>query len=88
MKVNISKSAHNARKFPHQSVDVNTTSDFGFMQPMCGCIELAPKSTLVVQHRGFVRLHAMVAPTFGRVSECCYHYFVPIPCIWHPFESF
>lgn len=88
MKVNIGQSAHNARKFPHQSVDVNSTSDFGFMQPMCGCIELAPKSTLVVQHRGFVRLHAMVAPTFGRVSERCYHYFVPIPDIWHPFESF
>lgn len=88
MKVNIGLSSHNSRKFPHQSVDVNTTSDFGFMQPMSGCIELAPKSTLILQHRGFVRFHAMVAPTFGRVTQRTYHYFVPIADIWHPFENF
>lgn len=87
MKVSVGKVKHNSKKFPHQSVDVNTTSDFGFMQPMCGCVELIPNSTLVVQHKGFVRLHTMAAPTFGRVSARCYHYFVPIPDIWHPFEN-
>lgn len=87
MKVNIGRVKHNSKRFPHQSVDVNTTSDFGFMQPMCGCVELIPNSTLEVQHKGFVRMHTMAAPTFGRVSARCYHYFVPIPDIWHPFEN-
>lgn len=87
MKVNIGSVRHNSKKFPTQSVDINTTTDFGFMQPMCGTVELIPNSTLTVNHKGFVRMHTMVAPTFGRVSARMYHYFVPIADIWHPFEN-
>lgn len=88
MKVTLGKSKHKVVSLPPQSFDVNTTSDFGFMQPTCGCIELVPGSKMHISHKSLVRFHTMNSPTFGRISQRTYHYYVPISDIYHPFESF
>lgn len=67
------------------SHDNNTTSEFGFTQPVF-CQELMPRSVLKLRIGQFVRLGAMVSPTFGRVSCNTYHRFVPYHELLPSFE--
>lgn len=66
--------------------DVNTTSDFGFCQPLM-VRPLIPKSTFEVSVDSFVRTSPLVVPTFGRINVKQYHRFVPTSELYKPFEN-
>ena len=86
MKVKL-PSVINEKKYEQKfSRTVNTTSDFGFLQPLI-CRELSSRDTLnfVVGHE--VQFAPMPAPTFGQVDLKAYHCFVPIESIYHPYGS-
>lgn len=68
------------------SHDVNTTADFGFVQPLM-CQEMIPDSKLKVALESFCRFAPMVTPTFGRVAYKTYHRFVPCSDLMHNFEN-
>ena len=49
------------------SHDVNTTSNFGFCQPLL-CKEMMPNSKISTRLNTMVRLAPMPVPTYGRLS--------------------
>lgn len=78
----------NEKKYNHKfSRTVNTTSDFGFLQPLI-CRELSSRDTLNFVLCSEVQFAPMPAPTFGQVDLKAYHAFVPIESIFHPYGSF
>lgn len=84
-KISLTRSGKNYGKFDFTH-DVNTSSDFCFVQPLM-CKLLAPKSSASVKVSSFVRMGAMVTPTFGRVSWRVYHQFVRCADLFMPFEN-
>ena len=87
MKVKL-PSVLNEKKYNHKfSRTVNTTSDFGFLQPLI-CRELSSRDTLNFVLGSEVQFAPMPAPTFGQVDLKAYHCFVPIESIFHPYGSF
>lgn len=86
MKVNIGTVKGN-KKYTHKLPStVNTTSHFGFCQPIC-CRELCAQDTISVRTAHQVYLQPVAKPTFGRLSVKQYKSFVPIEDIYHPFAS-
>lgn len=87
MKVNVRSNAQ-AKNYRHNlSHRVNTTSGYGFCQPIMGR-ELSSGCTVKYRVGQAVYLNPMSKPTFGQCALKTYHQFVPIADIWHPFESF
>ena len=88
MKANIpligKEHGRNRHNLTHQ---VSTTSDFCFCQPVM-CNEVEPGSVNKFRIGQAVYAQPMVKPTFGRIDVKTYNTFVPIPEIWHAFESF
>lgn len=70
----------------NKSFDVNTTADWGSIQPSV-CQMMYPNSKQIVQSETLVRLAPMLAPTFGRVAAKQYHQFVDIEDIYPPFPN-
>ena len=84
-KISMSKSGHPRARF-NMSHDVNTTADFGSVQPaMCRMCVPGTKSKL--QTRSLTRLAPMVAPAFGRVKLKLYHEFVALKDVFYSFDS-
>lgn len=67
--------------------DVNTTSDWGSLQPSVGRM-MYPGTKNVVQVESLTRLAPMLAPTFGRVALKQFHQFVDLDDVWPAFSSF
>lgn len=81
----ISKAGRKRERF-NMSHDVNTTAEFGAIQPlMCRCI--VPNSKSVVDTRSLTRLAPMVAPAFGRVKLKIWHEFVSCSDVCRSFDS-
>lgn len=81
----IKKSGRKRERF-NMSHDVNTTADFGAIQPlMCRCI--TPNTKSVLDTRSLTRLAPMVAPAFGRVKFKIWHEFVACSDICKTFDS-
>lgn len=83
--IKIGKSGHKKSKFVLQH-DVNTTSNFGFVQPLM-VRELTADSDASLSVESLVRLAPMPCPTFGRVSYKMYNRFVPMTSIYEPFNE-
>lgn len=66
--------------------DNSTTANIGAIQPTM-CREMVPNETFKVKVSSLVRLLAMNAPTFGRMSLRHYHCFVPYNKLWEPFDN-
>ena len=76
------------KKYPKKfHRNVNTTSDFGFCQPII-CREVSGQDTLNFQVGHEVQFAPMPTPTFGQVDLKAYHVYVPIESIYHPYGSF
>lgn len=88
MKTNI-PSVNGLKHYVHDlSHDVNTTSDWGFCQPLV-CQEIQGKgSKITIRPAQVCRLMPMVFPTFGRIEVKNYSVFVPIESVYHPYGSF
>lgn len=81
----LSKSSLKRERF-NMSHDVNTTSEFGAVQPlMCKCI--VPNTKSVLDTRSLTRLAPMVAPAFGRVKLKIWHEFVSCADVCKSFDS-
>lgn len=68
------------------SHDVNTTYDWGSVQPLFGKLML-PDSSINVNLEQLTRLAPMVVPTFGRVKLKNIAHFIPIQEIWPNWEA-
>lgn len=74
------------RQFFDLSHDVNTTSGFGFCQPVF-CKEMMPNSKISVSLNSMVRLAPMPVPTYGRMSLRSYSAFVPYKDLYEAFDN-
>lgn len=83
-KFDIKIGSSNKRSFFDFSHDVNTTSDFGFVQPLM-CMEMMPNSSASVAVNSIVRLAPMPCPTYGHVQYQTYHRFVPYSDVYRVF---
>lgn len=70
----------------NKSFDLNTTADWGSLQPSI-CQMMYPNTKNVVQTETLTRLAPMLAPTFGRINYKEYHQFVDIEDIYPPFTA-
>lgn len=64
-----------------------TTSDFGYLIPIC-YRDLVPNDDIVVKPSIFTRLAPMAVPTFGRIKTSIYHFFVPYRLLYGHWDSF
>lgn len=81
----IAKAGRKRERF-NMSHDVNTTAEFGAVQPlMCRCI--VPNTKSVLDTRSLTRLAPMVAPAFGRVKIKIWHEFVACSDVCRSFDS-
>ena len=53
-----------------------TTSDFGYIIPIC-YRDMLPNDDFVVKPNIFCRLAPLNVPTYGRIKCSVYHFFVP-----------
>lgn len=87
---NLSKISVDTNKLPrarfNKPYDVNTTADWGSMQPHV-CQFMYPNTKNVCQVESLTRLAPMLAPTFGRVQYKEFHQFVDVEDIWPPFPN-
>lgn len=84
-KINLVKSGHKRERF-NFSRDVNTTADFGSVQP-AQCKWLVPGTKSTMNTKSLTRLAPMVAPTFGRLKFKLWHVFVPCSDVYKAFDS-
>ena len=68
------------------SHDVNTTYDWGSVQPLFGKMML-PDSSINVNLEQLTRLAPMVVPTFGRVKMKNYSHFIKMADIWPNWDA-
>lgn len=64
-----------------------TTSDFGYILPIC-VRHLVPNDDVVVKPDIFVRLSPMAVPTYGRIKARVHHFFVPYRLLYPDWDSF
>ena len=75
------------KKYPHHMPKIiNTTSDWGFIQPLI-CKEMSAQDTINFKTGIEVQLSPLSTPTFGQVTVRTYSQFVPIESIFHPWGS-
>lgn len=74
------------KNFINKSHDVNTTSDFGFCQPILFDTVL-PGSNVSLKTKEFVRLAPLPTPTFGRVKVHTDTSFVKIKDVFPAFDN-
>lgn len=85
MKISVS-GVKNRQQFD-LSHDVNTTSNFGFCQPLF-CKEMMPNSKISTKLHTQVRLAPMPVPTYGRLQLRTYNCFVPYTDLLESFDNF
>ncbi len=86
MKVQISHES--GKKYPHDlSFDINTTSSFGFCQPILSR-QLNAQDTVSLRFGQICRLMPLAQPTFGQMKLKTYTSFVKAEDIWHAYGSF
>ena len=84
-KIDIAKSGFPRSRF-NFSHDVNTTCEFGVIQPAM-CKMIVPNSKTTLGTESLTRLAPMVVPTFGRVKYKLWHQFVELPDICEQFDA-
>ena len=69
------------------SHDQITTSDFGYIIPIC-YRDMVPNDDFVVKPNLFVRLSPLAVPTYGRVKCRVHHFFVPYRILYPQWNKF
>lgn len=86
MKVQVSHQS--GKKYPHDlSFDINTTTSFGFCQPILSR-QLNAQDTVTLRFGQICRLMPLAQPTFGQMKLKTYTSFVKAEDIWHAYGSF
>ena len=80
-------SAKKKRSRFNLSHDVNTTFEFGMVQPLMARL-LVPGSKTELDVDSLVRLSPLVAPAFARMKYKLWNAFVPCSDVWENFDSF
>ena len=83
-KIKIGTTKRTTIDLSHQQV---TTSDFGYIIPIC-VREIVPNDEFVVKPNVFVRLAPMAVPTYGRIKCKIFHFFVPNRIMFPDWDSF
>ena len=63
-----------------------TTSDFGYILPIC-VREMVPNDDFVVKPNVFCRLAPLAVPVYGRITARVHHFFVPNRILFPQFDS-
>lgn len=78
----------NGKKYPHDlSHDINTTSSFGFCQPILSR-QLNAQDTVSLRFGQICRLNPLAKPAFANMKVKTYTSFVKAEDIWHAYGSF
>lgn len=86
MKVQVSHQI--GKKYPHDlSYDINTTTSFGFCQPILSR-QLNAQDSVSLRFGQICRLMPLAQPTFGQMKLKTYTSFVKAEDIWHAYGSF
>lgn len=64
-----------------------TTSDFGYLLPIC-YRDMVPNDDFVVKPNVFCRLSPLAVPTYGRITCRIHHFFVPYRILYPHWDSF
>lgn len=82
--VKVASTARSTFDLSHHQV---TTSDFGYLIPVC-VRDLVPNDDVVITPKAFCRLAPLAVPTYGRIT-CRFHsFFVPYRILFRHWESF
>lgn len=69
------------------SHDQVTTSDFGYLVPIC-YRDMVPNDDFVVSPNIFTRLAPLAVPTYGRITCRVHHFFVPYRILYPHWDAF
>lgn len=64
-----------------------TTSDFGYLLPIC-YRDMVPNDDFVVKPSVFCRLAPLAVPTYGRITCRIHHFFVPYRILYPHWDAF
>lgn len=82
-KIRVGNTSRSTFDLSHHQV---TTSDFGYLIPIC-VREMVPNDDFVVTPRVFTRLAPLAAPTYGRIYCRVHHFFVPNRILFPHFDA-
>lgn len=83
-KIKVASSKRSTFDLSHNQV---TTSDFGYLLPIC-CREMVPNDDFVVKPDLFVRLSPLAVPVYGRIKCRVHHFFVPYRVLYGKWDLF
>lgn len=83
-KIKVGNSKRSTFDLSHHQV---TTSDFGYLIPIC-YRDMIPNDDFVVKPAVFCRLAPLAVPTYGRISCRLHHFFVPYRILYNDWDSF
>lgn len=82
--VKVASTARSTFDLSHHQV---TTSDFGYLIPVC-VRDLVPNDDVVVTPHAFCRLAPLAVPTYGRITARFHSFFVPYRILFRHWEAF
>lgn len=83
-KIKVANTSRSTFDLSHHQV---TTSDFGYLIPIC-YRDMVPNDDFVVKPNVFVRLAPMQCPTYGRITCRIHHFFVPYRILYPHWDQF
>lgn len=82
--VKVASTARSTFDLSHHQV---TTSDFGYLIPVC-VRDLVPNDDVVCTPHAFCRLAPLAVPTYGRITARFHSFFVPYRILFRHWEAF
>lgn len=82
--IKVGTSARSTFDLSHHQV---TTSDFGYLIPIC-YRDMLPNDEFVVKPEVFCRLAPLASPTYGRIKCRIHHFFVPYRILYPKWSAF
>lgn len=83
-KIKVGNSKRSTFDLSHHQV---TTSDFGYLIPIC-YRDMVPNDDFVVKPEVFVRLAPLASPTYGNIVCRVHHFFVPYRILYPQWDAF
>lgn len=83
-KIKVASTSRSTFDLSHHQV---TTSDFGYLIPIC-YRDMVPNDDFVVNPKVFCRLSPLAVPTYGKITCRIHHFFVPYRILYPYWDSF
>jgi len=83
-KIKVSSGNRSTFDLSHHQV---TTSDFGFLTPIC-YRDMLPNDDFIIKPSVFCRLAPLAVPTYGRITCRVHHFFVPYRILYPKWDQF